>query len=249
MNAEVKSQQQLVKVKIKTVEVNSEIEPHGDQLAKRALVPPEEGAATPDAKRRRVGGAAPSGGAFCRRSRPQIPPPPAAAEDDRQDRMAIAAVGDQPAVDFASAPGQTGPHPREVLQWEVQLARLADYKMAHGNCNVPRGWADDPKLASWFDHQRLGKQTAARAAQLRALGFEWSPARSLRCPRCRAEEEGHRYTGPHWADRICDATPGGPTMLEMDAELRRLNLPTHRSKRALQAHLWELGHEKLKDFR
>jgi hypothetical protein len=135
------------------------------------------------------------------------------------------------------------------LQWEVQLARLADYKMAHGNCNVPRGWADDPKLASWFDHQRLGKQTAAQAAQLRALGFEWSPARSLRCPRCRAEEEGRRYTGPHWADRICDATPGGPTMLEMDAELRRLNLPTHRSKRALQAHLWELGHEKLKDFR
>jgi hypothetical protein len=140
--------------------------------------------------------------------------------------MAIAAVGDQPAVDFASAPDQTGPHPREVVQWEVQLARLVDYKMAHGNCNVPRGWADDPKLASWIDHQRLGKQTAARAAQLRALGFEWDPARSLRCPRCRAEEEGRRYTGPHWADRICDATPvyrvAAPSFGGTSLRMRRL---------------------------
>ena len=43
--------------------------------------------------------------------------------------------------------------------------------------------------------------TAAAAAAAAAAGM------SPRCPRCRAEEEGPRYTGPHWADRDCDAAP------------------------------------------
>ena len=67
-------------------------------------------------------------------------------------------------------------------EWEAQLARLAAYKAAHGDCNVPRGWAEDPKLGRWVRGQRERKKaldrgepsegiSAERAAKLEALGF------------------------------------------------------------------------------
>jgi hypothetical protein len=69
-------------------------------------------------------------------------------------------------------------------EWEAQLARLAAYKAAHGDCSVPRGWAEDPRLGNWVSTQRKFKRrldrgepsdgmTAARAARLTALGFAW----------------------------------------------------------------------------
>jgi hypothetical protein len=74
-------------------------------------------------------------------------------------------------------------HPDDA-KWEAQLARLAAYKAAHGDCNVPRGWAEDPRLSSWVNSQRARKRqldrlrskpsqglTAERAAKLEALGF------------------------------------------------------------------------------
>jgi hypothetical protein len=75
-------------------------------------------------------------------------------------------------------------------EWETQLARLAAYDAAHGDCSVPHGWAEGPRLATWANKQRTGKRkldrgdpsdgmTAARAAQLDALGFEWNPRRGL----------------------------------------------------------------------
>jgi hypothetical protein len=99
-----------------------------------------------------------------------------------------AAVGAQLAVDFASGPGPTGPHPREAA-WEAQLARLAAYKVAHGDCSVPYSWAEVPRLASWVNTQRVLKRrldrgepsegmTAERAARLTALGFAWEPKSS-----------------------------------------------------------------------
>ena len=71
--------------------------------------------------------------------------------------------------------------------WEAQLARLASYKAARGDCKVPQGWAEDPQLSSWVNDQRTLKRkldrgepsdgmTAMRAARLMALGFDWSPA-------------------------------------------------------------------------
>ena len=62
-------------------------------------------------------------------------------------------------------------------EWEAQLARLAAYKAEHGDCSVPRGWAEDPRLGNWVNIQRVRKQkldrgepgkgmTAARAAKL-----------------------------------------------------------------------------------
>jgi hypothetical protein len=46
--------------------------------------------------------------------------------------------------------------------WEAQLARLAAYKRQHGDCNVPLGWAEDPKLGNWADRQRTGKRKLDR---------------------------------------------------------------------------------------
>jgi hypothetical protein len=85
-------------------------------------------------------------------------------------------------------------------KWEAQLAQLAAYKVAHGDCNVPHRWAEDPRLGGWVSKQRVFKRkldrgepscymTAARAASLGALGFEWSPTSS----RCSAE--GPRQAG------------------------------------------------------
>ena len=56
---------------------------------------------------------------------------------------------------------------------------------AYGDCNVPPYWAEDPRLGSWVNNQRQRKKaldpgdpspgvTAARAAKLDALGFEWN---------------------------------------------------------------------------
>ena len=68
--------------------------------------------------------------------------------------------------------------------WEVQLAKLKAYKRSHGDCNVPRNWAEDPTLGIWVKDQRQSKKkldrgdprarfTAARAAKLDKLGFAW----------------------------------------------------------------------------
>ena len=54
------------------------------------------------------------------------------------------------------------------------------YKRRHGDCNVPRGWAEDPPLGRWASTQREAKlegMMVARAARLEALGFAWAPSR------------------------------------------------------------------------
>ena len=58
------------------------------------------------------------------------------------------------------------------------------YKRKHGDCSVPKGWAEDPRLGRWVSTQRVckrkldrgepsGGMTAERAARLTALGFAW----------------------------------------------------------------------------
>jgi hypothetical protein len=66
------------------------------------------------------------------------------------------------------------------------MAKLKQYKVAHGDCNVPRGWAEDPRLSNWVNNQRVFKKkldrgepggwmTEDRVARLMALGFIWQP--------------------------------------------------------------------------
>jgi hypothetical protein len=73
---------------------------------------------------------------------------------------------------------------RDDAGWEAQLRKLEQYKWRHGDCNVPRSWAEDPALSIWVMAQRGCKRkldrgdrrpkiTAARVAKLDALGFAW----------------------------------------------------------------------------
>jgi hypothetical protein len=75
---------------------------------------------------------------------------------------------------------------RDDTGWGVWLAKLKKYKRKHGDCNVPQGWAKDPRLGNWVSDQRKRKKkldrgepssgmTAERAARLEALGFVWAP--------------------------------------------------------------------------
>jgi hypothetical protein len=77
-----------------------------------------------------------------------------------------------------------------MTPWETQVARLAAYQAAHGNCNVPSGWAEDRALSKWVGNQRQYKRnldrgepskgmTAERAAQLTSLGFVWDPGEAV----------------------------------------------------------------------
>jgi predicted secreted Zn-dependent protease len=95
-------------------------------------------------------------------------------------------------LDFVWEPGLkggvVGGRPNEA-EWEVQLARLVAYKAVHSDCNVPRGWAEDPRLGGWVHHQRQRKRkldhgepsagmTAERAARLTALGLVWDGSKA-----------------------------------------------------------------------
>jgi hypothetical protein len=65
--------------------------------------------------------------------------------------------------------------------WEAMLATLNRYKDEHGDCNVPRGWKQNPALATWVKQQRHaekeGKLSPERKARLDVLGFDWAPER------------------------------------------------------------------------
>jgi hypothetical protein len=72
---------------------------------------------------------------------------------------------------------------RNDAGWEAQLAKLAAYKAAHGDCSVPGVWSEDPRLSRWVHAQRAAKKrldrgnpslgmTAERAAKLTALGID-----------------------------------------------------------------------------
>jgi hypothetical protein len=77
---------------------------------------------------------------------------------------------------------------RSDAGWEAQLAKLKAYKRKHGDCCVPRGWAEDPRLSQWVSTQRKFKRaldrgepsegmTAERAAKLTVLGLKWDGAK------------------------------------------------------------------------
>lgn len=61
-------------------------------------------------------------------------------------------------------------------EWDDCFARLTRYKHAHGHCDVPRGWVEDPELAAWVERQRrqeqLGTLPLHHKRRLMALGLE-----------------------------------------------------------------------------
>ena len=107
-----------------------------------------------------------------------------------QSRMTVLPLSRRPGAEGHLARSLdlgTRPRPATPLdaQWESQLAGLAAYKATHGDCRVPKRWAEDPGLANWVRTQRKCKKaldrgeacegmTAERAAKLDALGFAWA---------------------------------------------------------------------------
>jgi hypothetical protein len=74
-----------------------------------------------------------------------------------------------------------------VSAWKDRLSELADYRKIYGDCNVPKRYSENTKLAIWVATQRKqykfhlkGMQspmTLARIQDLDSLGFEWKPSR------------------------------------------------------------------------
>jgi hypothetical protein len=91
-----------------------------------------------------------------------------------------------------------------VAAAEAHLTKLEAYKREHGDCNMPQGWAEDPRLANFVQRQRVEKKvldrggaspglTAARVAKLDAIGFAWELSvaeRSKQCSEGRWDDAG-----------------------------------------------------------
>jgi superfamily II DNA or RNA helicase len=63
--------------------------------------------------------------------------------------------------------------------WNEMFSHLAEYKNRHGNCDVPKKWKDNPKLANWVCKQRFDRKNRnlsdERIRKLNKIGFSWEP--------------------------------------------------------------------------
>ena len=163
-------------------------------------------------------------------------------------------VGQQPAGAQEGA-GPRRPQRRDDAGWEAQLAKLKAYKRKHGDCNVPKGWAEDPRFASWVFHQRRSKKkldrgepregmTAERAAKLEALGLVWDQREAER------EAQLARLTAYKAAHGDCNVPrdwaedPRLASWVDTQRRLKRLTLESSEASprvRAEWAQLTALG--------
>jgi outer membrane biogenesis lipoprotein LolB len=67
--------------------------------------------------------------------------------------------------------------------WKDLFEELKVYKQEHGDCNVPRSYSKNIKLALWVKIQRgayrKNKLSDDRKAKLQSIGFSWSLYNSL----------------------------------------------------------------------
>ena len=98
---------------------------------------------------------------------------------------AAAAASSLSAIANATPIGAAGTNPQpKDLKWLTMLGLLKDYQAENGDCIVPRGYAPNPKLASWVAEQRKqyklmrdGKPsniTPERVAALNEIEFAWN---------------------------------------------------------------------------
>ena len=71
-----------------------------------------------------------------------------------------------------------------TARWETRFGELKQYKAKHGDCDVPSGWPENPKLGKWVSHQRgnynSDKLEEERIRQLEELGFLWRSDKLMR---------------------------------------------------------------------
>ncbi len=62
-------------------------------------------------------------------------------------------------------------------RWHQMFEQLQQYRVAHGDCNVPAGWKENPQLANWVGVQRArkkaGRLSIEHEAALDEIGFSW----------------------------------------------------------------------------
>ncbi|EDN70824.1 helicase domain protein [Beggiatoa sp. PS] len=67
----------------------------------------------------------------------------------------------------------------KIITWEEHFTALIDYKNRYGNCKVPTGWAENPRLAGWVKKQRQaykkGTLCQEYVIRLNAIDFDWNP--------------------------------------------------------------------------
>jgi hypothetical protein len=106
-----------------------------------------------------------------------------ALRDDRRRRLADAGL------EWSQERGRSRSRDRE---WDRMCDALAVYRREHGDCKVPKGWREDPKLARWVVRQRryLRSRTLRpdRRQRLEELGVDREPA----APRTLAFSDGPR---------------------------------------------------------
>lgn len=69
-------------------------------------------------------------------------------------------------------------------QWEERFEELQQYRLTHGNANVPSNFQENPKLSTWVKRQRRefrlrrqGKVSGMsddRIEALNSVGFQWN---------------------------------------------------------------------------
>jgi hypothetical protein len=87
----------------------------------------------------------------------------------RSDRLDLKRVAELDLLGVVWEPQQS--------RWETMFAALGEYRQRHGDCNVPRGWAEDPSLAKWVKSVRASRKRREideeRVQRLDAIGFVW----------------------------------------------------------------------------
>jgi hypothetical protein len=62
-------------------------------------------------------------------------------------------------------------------EWQARFDELLRYKQAHGHCNVPVNWRENPQLGHWVSQQRQyrkgGTLHSERQRRLDEIGFAW----------------------------------------------------------------------------
>jgi len=90
--------------------------------------------------------------------------------------------------------------------WDQRFNELKQYKVDHGDCNVPRGWKGNKQLGHWVGTQRSeyhslkrgqpSSMVEERIGKLESIGFQWR-LRSRTCsglaPSCSERRNGRPY--------------------------------------------------------
>jgi len=62
-------------------------------------------------------------------------------------------------------------------EWQARFDELLQYKQAHGDCDVPTRWPENPQLGRWLSQQRQNRKSGTlqpeRQRRLDEIGFDW----------------------------------------------------------------------------